>query len=215
MSDTPGQPAGWYYAQGDPVGTQRYWDGRQWVGEPQPVGGAPAPGGGYGAQPAAGGYGAPNYGGAGYGGAGFGGGGTAVGTPADYGSRVIALLIDGVMIFAIIVVGFILAAIFGSISDSLGAIVAILAYIGAFAVGIWNLVIRQGQTGQSIGKSKQNIKLVADATGQPVGGGMAFVRYLLGGVINWLCYLDYLWPLWDTDKKRLSDKMLNFSVVKA
>lgn len=26
---TGGQPAGWYYAEGDPPGTQRYWDGAQ------------------------------------------------------------------------------------------------------------------------------------------------------------------------------------------
>ena len=25
---------GWYYAQGDPIGTTRYWDGSQWTGEP-------------------------------------------------------------------------------------------------------------------------------------------------------------------------------------
>lgn len=41
MSDTPQQPAGWYYAQGDPPGTQRYWSGEVWEGEPQPVPGAP------------------------------------------------------------------------------------------------------------------------------------------------------------------------------
>ncbi|MDA3040266.1 MAG: RDD family protein [Actinomycetota bacterium] len=44
MSDTPGQPApGWYYAQGDPANTQRYWDGSSWQGGPQPIA---APGGG-------------------------------------------------------------------------------------------------------------------------------------------------------------------------
>lgn len=34
---------GWYNAQGDPPGSQRYWDGTQWVGEPvfEP---APSPG---------------------------------------------------------------------------------------------------------------------------------------------------------------------------
>jgi len=39
---------GWYHATGDPEGTQRYWDGNQWVGEPRtatqpvaPVGDAP------------------------------------------------------------------------------------------------------------------------------------------------------------------------------
>ena len=40
MTDNSGmQPAGWYYAEGDPPGTQRYWDGTQWQGGPQPVGG--------------------------------------------------------------------------------------------------------------------------------------------------------------------------------
>ena len=43
MSDTPQtQPPGWYYAQGDPPGTQRYWDGQKWEGGPQPVPGAGA-----------------------------------------------------------------------------------------------------------------------------------------------------------------------------
>lgn len=38
-------PAGWYYAEGDAPGTQRYWDGSQWNGEPQLVAGAPGVGG--------------------------------------------------------------------------------------------------------------------------------------------------------------------------
>ncbi len=43
MSDVPQtQPPGWYYAQGDPPGTQRYWDGQRWEGGPQPVPGAGA-----------------------------------------------------------------------------------------------------------------------------------------------------------------------------
>ena len=33
-------PAGWYYADGDPPNTQRYWDGMSWQGEPQLVGAA-------------------------------------------------------------------------------------------------------------------------------------------------------------------------------
>ena len=42
---------GWYHAEGDPPGTQRYWDGELWQGEPRPVApsGPPAgaPVGGY------------------------------------------------------------------------------------------------------------------------------------------------------------------------
>ena len=33
----PSQPPGWYHAQGDPPATQRYWDGSQWQGGPQPA----------------------------------------------------------------------------------------------------------------------------------------------------------------------------------
>ncbi len=35
MTNTGGTPAGWYHAPGDPEGTQRYWDGAQWIGDPQ------------------------------------------------------------------------------------------------------------------------------------------------------------------------------------
>lgn len=34
-------PPGWYYAEGDPPGTQRYWDGINWQGAPQLVGYSP------------------------------------------------------------------------------------------------------------------------------------------------------------------------------
>lgn len=33
-------PPGWYPALGDPPGTQRYWDGELWQGDPHPVPGA-------------------------------------------------------------------------------------------------------------------------------------------------------------------------------
>ena len=32
---------GWYHAQGDPPGTERYWDGSAWTEGPRPVGGVP------------------------------------------------------------------------------------------------------------------------------------------------------------------------------
>jgi uncharacterized RDD family membrane protein YckC len=193
------QPPGWYYAQGDPPGTQRYWDGSQWVGGPQVAQGAGS------AEPAT--YGQS-----------FSAGGGGAGQPAEYGSRVIAYLIDGAIMFVGYIVVIILAVIFGAISDTLGGLVALVGYLGVIGIFIWNMVIRQGSTGQSIGKQQQNIKLVADATGQPVGAGMAFVRYLVAGIISSVTcgiagLLDLLWPLWDQDKKRLTDKILNFSVV--
>lgn len=272
MTNTGGTPAGWYYAPGDPEGTQRYWDGAQWIGEPQPVqqqaapaaapdpappstpdydqtvqyqapqqpsppppgdaqappaaatGGAPdygappaQPGGqppGYQQQPA------PAYGAAPQGYQNFGAPGANVGTPAEWGTRAIAWLIDYGIVFGIYIVGFILALIAGAIADALGLLMVLVSYVVAIGFSIWNLVIKQGSSGQSIGKEKQNIKLVKDETGQPVGAGMAIVRYLVAGVISGVTcgiygLLDYLWPLWDEEKKRLTDKILKMSVVAA
>ena len=33
---------GWYHAQGDPPGTERFWDGSAWTEGPRPVGGVPS-----------------------------------------------------------------------------------------------------------------------------------------------------------------------------
>ena len=193
-----GQPAGWYHAQGDPPGTQRYWDGAQWVGGPQAaqdavVEQAPA----YGQYP-----------------------GQAVagtsGSPASYGSRVIAVILDALIGVGIVIAFGILGFILSFANEDIGAWTLIIGVgIGAIVFPLWNSVVRQGQSGQTIGKSKQNIKLMSDKTGGPVGVGSAILRYLLGGLLTSICYLDVLWPLFDEQKKRLTDKILDFSVVDA
>lgn len=194
------QPPGWYHAQGDPAGTQRYWDGAQWVGGPQAAQDSAA------VQPAGGGFNQPAFGAVSAG----------TGQPASYGSRVVAVLIDGIiaigLALAFLVVGFVV----GFASDTLGAIIILVgAVIALVAFPIWNSIVRQGQTGQTIGKTKQNIRLIADASSGPIGIGPAIVRYVLGGLLTSLCYLDVLFPLFDEQKKRLTDKILNLSVVDA
>lgn len=184
MTDNAGmQPAGWYYAEGDPPGTQRYWDGMQWQGGPQPVGGG---------QQAMATMAGP-------------------GEKVEYGTRAVAFLIDVGIAIAIQIV----VAILGSISDILG----LIGNLGYLAFAIYNWIYLQGTTGQTIGKKQQGIKLVADGDGGPVGMAMAFVRGLVGSVMWFLCLLpgllDYLFPLFGDDRKRLTDKILSQSVVKA
>ncbi|MFV0257746.1 MAG: RDD family protein [Acidimicrobiales bacterium] len=142
-----------------------------------------------------------------------------VSTHATYGSRVLAYLIDYGIGLAIFIVGYILAVIFGSISDALSGIVLLLTYLVLFGYGVWNVIVRQGQTGQTIGKAQQNIKLVSLDTGQPVGIGMAIVRQIVMFFLSLLCYipllLDLLWPLWDENGQRLTDKVITANVVQA
>lgn len=202
MSEPTTQPAGWYHAQGDPPGTQRYWDGSQWQGGPQPVPGPAAPGA-FGVSPGA----------------------TSPvrvhgQAPAEYGQRVIAYLIDVAVMVGIFIAGFVLVAILGAVADALGVLASIATVVGSIGYFVWNFIILQGRTGQTLGKKQQGIKLVADATAQPVGGGMVLVRYLVAAIMSGLTcglvgLLDLLWPLWDEDNKRLTDKVLKFSVVEA
>ncbi len=171
----------------------------------QPAWGAPDPNaafgapGGYPQQP---GYGAP-----------MGVGGMA-GAQADLGKRFVAYLIDAGITVGLYIAGIILTAILGAVADSLAILGLLVTWAGILGFQIWNLIIVQGKTGQSIGKKQQKIKLIADATGQPLGSGNAFIRWLLGGVLGSICFLDFFF-LFSAEKKRLSDKILNNSVVNA
>ncbi len=192
VSESQMQP-GWYYAQGDAPGTQRYWDGTQWVGGPQPVGGGVE-----------------------------GVGGTAVaggGAPAEWSQRLVAYLIDFGIYIGLYIAFLIVGLVLGAINESLGNIVGFISFIGLFGFQIWNFIIRQGQMGQTLGKTQQNLRLVRDDSGQPVGIGMAIARWIVSTLLFLACgipgLLDLLWPLWDEDNKRLTDKILKLSVINA
>ncbi len=208
-------PAGWYHAPGDPEGTQRYWDGAQWVGDPQPVQQATAQT----TSASAGSAGAvPGWAPAGYQ-AFTTPGSFGVQQPADFGQRVIAYLIDVGLAAVIMLGGLLVGILVGSASEGLGTIIIIVSYVGGLGFFIWNTIIKQGRTGQSIGKKQQRISLIKDETRQPVGGGMCFARYLVGQAISSVtCCIgglgDVLWPLWDPEKLRLTDNVLSMSVVK-
>ncbi|MCP3912725.1 MAG: RDD family protein [Actinomycetia bacterium] len=85
MSDIPSpQPPGWYHADGDPPGTQRYWNGTAWVGDPRDMGASPVGGGSL-------------YGGA---------------VLAESGTRIVARIID--ILIGVIIAYIIVGAIVGS-----------------------------------------------------------------------------------------------------
>lgn len=179
-----GQPAGWYYAEGDPPGTHRYWDGVMWQGGPQPIAGLVMQGG-------------PGQ----------------EGRFADYGPRFIGALIDWAIGIGISVVGQLVIGLARSGSRSAADILSLLLSLVALGWAIYNYIYLQGTTGQTIGKKQQGTKLVSVKTGEPVGIGMAIVRAILGTVLTALCLLDLIWILIDDENRRLSDKILDFKVI--
>lgn len=135
---------------------------------------------------------------------------------AEWGSRaggyIIDYLVIGAPFFVLYLIGSLLsssgggAAVIGVLFILIGAAV----YLGAF---LW-ICYQEGTTGQSIGKRQMGIRLVSAQTGQPIGFGMAFVRKIAHVLDGAVCYLGFLWPLWDDRKQTFADKVCNTLVVR-
>ncbi|MDH6135952.1 putative RDD family membrane protein YckC [Kitasatospora sp. MAA4] len=193
-------------------------------GQPQ----QPQPGYGYPQQPPAG-YGVPPQ-------APYGGYAPAPPVLASWGARVGGSIIDSLVIFIPLTISYAIgfSMLFSAVkscsvdpdtgltvcanssSSSAGAGLAIIG-VGAlltFILGIWQL-IREGKTGQTIGKKAVGIRLVREIDGQPLGFGMCFVRRLAHVVDSALCGIGYLWPLWDDKGQTLADKIVSSLVIRA
>jgi uncharacterized RDD family membrane protein YckC len=94
-------------------------------------------------------------------------------------------------------------------SDSIiGVLVTWVAYLAIFAYWVWNWGYRQGTTGSSIGKTVLRFKVVSENTGEPLGFGMSLVRQLAHFVDAIICYIGFLFPLWDAKRQTLADKIM-------
>ncbi len=167
--------------------------------------GAPPVYGGYQQQPAYG-YGAPYS-----------------GAYASIGKRIAAVLLDGLLGFAAEVPGFVFIAIGAASAGPSGRLEGgaaalfflgyFIAFVGALGIGIYNIYLL-GRDGASLGKRWMHIK-VLDPAGQPLGFGKAFLREFLKGLIGGLCFILWLWPLWDKEQQGLHDKIFGTHVYDA
>jgi len=155
---------------------------------------------------------------------------------ASWGSRVGAILLDGLIGIAIaivpIIIGVVIAfkdagteitqdpvtgldtvEITGGV-NAVGVIILVLASLFYFGFTIWNLAIRQGKLGQSLGKKVLGISVVRQDNGRFLGAGAGFLRWLVAQVLGGICFLDYLWPLWDEKKQTWHDKVVSSVVIR-
>ncbi|MEV7397735.1 RDD family protein [Aeromicrobium sp. NPDC092404] len=75
----------------------------------------------------------------------------------------------------------------------------------------YNWLRRQGSTGQTMGKKVMGIA-VQDAARQPIGAGLTFARQLAHVLDLLPCFLGYLWPLWDREKRTFADMIMQTRV---
>lgn len=98
----------------------------------------------------------------------------------------------------------------------LGAVLS----IGVLVWAGWLFGYRQGVIGTTPGKRRLGIHLVDAASREAPGGLKGVGRFLVPGLVgllpgigNGAQIIDYLWPLWDSKKQRLADKVFKTRVV--
>ena len=94
-------------------------------------------------------------------------------------------------------------------ASTLGQASFIITWLLSIAYLVWNYGYRQGTTGSSIGKTIMKFKVVSEKTGQPIGFGMSIVRQLAHIIDGAICYIGYLFPLWDAKRQTIADKIMS------
>jgi uncharacterized RDD family membrane protein YckC len=94
-------------------------------------------------------------------------------------------------------------------NSTLGVAAVLVSALAGLAYVVWNLGFKQGTTGSSIGKSIMKFKVVSEQTGQPIGFGPSILRQLAHIVDGVICYIGYLFPLWDAKRQTIADKILS------
>ncbi|WP_205739753.1 RDD family protein [Georgenia sp. SYP-B2076] len=143
---------------------------------------------------------------------------------AHWGLRVGASVIDSLVVGFVPWILFGIASataqpavdVFGNVTsepNAAGAVVMLLGWLLYIGTWVWNRLIRQGRTGQSVGKSVLKIWLVRERDQQPIGAGLALGRDI-AHVLDSILMLGYLWPLWDPKKQTFADKIAGSVVVR-
>src|SRR5262249_9686819 len=135
----------------------------------------------------------------------------------DMGKRIAAYLIDGLLVGCGYIPGLIISLVGSGIGGDVGGLIgilgALLAFVGIFAVLLYNIYLL-GRDGATLGKKWMGLK-VLDASGQPLGFGKAFLREIVKYAANSACIILAFWPFWDQEKQGLHDKAVGTHVYNA
>jgi uncharacterized RDD family membrane protein YckC len=157
------------------------------------------------------------------------------GTYASFGARLGALLLDSLIVG--LPIGVIWVALFFGLSHdglcrdqfsdsgtgyvncrtvtggSAGLLFLVVVLLGILSIVYYVVMI--GRTGQTVGKRIVGVKVVDARSGQPIGIPRALGRHLMQGISGAVCYLGYLWMLWDDHSQTWHDKVVDSIVVKS
>jgi uncharacterized RDD family membrane protein YckC len=123
------------------------------------------------------------------------------GALAEWPTRALGGLIDYV---APSIVFGILGSVLSNVNSTMGSAVQFV-----LAIGWWvYLGYLVGNYGVTPGKAIAKIKVVSETTGDVIGVGPAVARQFAHIIDSIICYVGWLFPLWDAKKQTLADKIL-------
>lgn len=147
--------------------------------------------------------------------------GDAAGQPAKWWQRLVAILIDGLVISVPLTIFFVISGI-GNFSATGGEVVADAGGLGVLisflAPLAYSAVLEGGPRGQSVGKMALGIRVVDAQSGGPIGPGRAALRRLVYEALFYACVVpglvNGLSPLWTARGQAWHDKVGGSVVVR-
>jgi uncharacterized RDD family membrane protein YckC len=124
------------------------------------------------------------------------------GPRADFWYRLGGFLIDGVIVG--LPMNILLLAVPGVIARQLFFLAAQAAY---------SLYFIGSGSGQTPGMRVLGIRAIDAVSGGRIDYGKAFVRYVVSIVSGFVCFIGYLWMLWDPERQTWQDKVAGTYVV--
>jgi uncharacterized RDD family membrane protein YckC len=153
-----------------------------------------------------------------------------VGTYASFGARLVARLLDGLLLVvptAVVIILLVavvpteerLCTVNGdlercTVPTGAGVLLILLAILAVVVGYLAYYIVLTGRRGATFGQRAMHIQVVDTYTGATIGLGRATGRYFMSAVSSWPCYLGYLWMLWDDRRQTWHDKVVNSVVVK-
>ena len=131
------------------------------------------------------------------------------------GRRVLATIVDGILLFLLL---FVLAIPFGTTSTETGGVSASLGTLGTLVYVVLAFAyytLMEGYLGQTVGKMLLGIKVVREGTGDVPGLGAAAIRTVLRIIDGIFAYLvAFVVVLVSGKNQRLGDMAANTLVVR-
>ncbi|MFP5219391.1 MAG: RDD family protein [Actinomycetes bacterium] len=85
------------------------------------------------------------------------------------------------------------------------------AYLGWYVV----LQVQQGRTGGTVGKHLLGLRVVREATGEPIGVGSSLARPFVHLIDQLPCYAGFFAPIFDSRRRTFTDMAMGTVVIRA